>query len=144
MTIFLKTIMASLAITLCSTAIASGMTTATTDMNTQSLIVFQVIQNQLVIDSSMIESASIVYPTNSSDLYGIELKLKNTAANELERISGENIGKQMNMVSDGVVVSSPTIQGKLGAEFQMYGLTKEQAERFIKSVGLPNEIKGSD
>ena len=94
----------------CSTVIASEMTTATTDMNTKSLIVFQLIQNQLVIDSSMIESASILYPKNSSDHYGIELKLKNTAANELERISGENIGKQMNMVSDGVVVSSPTIQ----------------------------------
>lgn len=137
MNIFVKTILATLAITLYSTAIASGTTTATPGMNTEPLMVFQIIQNQLVIDSSMIESATIISPTNSSDSYGLQLKLKNTAANELERISGENIGKQMNMVLNGVVISSPTIQSKLGAEFQMSGLTKEQAERFIKSVGLP-------
>ncbi len=137
MNIFVKTIIATLAITLYSTAIASGTTTAAPGMNTEPLMVFQVIQNQLVIDSSMIESAKIISPTNSSDQYGLQLKLKNTAANEFARMSGENIGKRMNMVLDGVVISSPTIQTKLGAEFLMSGLTKKQAEQFIKSLALP-------
>lgn len=137
MNIFVKTIFATLAITLYSNAIASGATTAAPGMNTEPLIVFQVIQNQLVVDSSMIESATIISPTNSSDSYGLQIKLKNTAANELARISDENIGKRMNMVLDGVVISSPTIQSKIDAEFQMTGLTKKQAEQFIKSLALP-------
>ncbi len=137
MNIFVKTILATIAILFFSTAIASGTTTAAPAMNTEPLMVFQVIQNQLVIDSSMVETATIISPTNSSDPYGLQLKLKNTAANELARISGENIGKRMNMVLDGVVISSPTIQSKLEAEFQMSGLTKKQAEQFIKSLALP-------
>ena len=137
MNIVIKTILATLAIAIYSIAIASGTTTAASSMNTVPLMVFQVIQNQLVIDSSMIESSTIIPPTNSLDPYGLQLKLKKTAANELERISDENIGKQMNMVLEGVVISSPRIQSKLGAEFQMSGLTKEQAERFIKRIGLP-------
>lgn len=137
MNIFVKTILATLAITLYSTGIASGTTTTAPNMNAEPLMVFQVIQNQLVVDSAMIESATIISPTNSSDPYGLQIKLKNTAANELERISGENIGKRMNMVLGGVVISSPTIQSKLDAEFQMSGLTKKQAEQFIKSLALP-------
>lgn len=137
MNIYVKSILATLVITFFSTAIASGTTTATPNMSTEPLMVFQVIQNQLVIDSSMIESATIISPANSSDPYGLQLNLTNTAATELARISGENIGKRMNMVLDGVVISSPTIQSKLGAEIQMSGLTKEQAEQFIKSLALP-------
>lgn len=137
MNIFVKTILATLAITCFSTAIASGATTTAPSMNAEPMMVFQVIQNQLVIDNSMIESATIISPINSSDPYGLQIKLKNTAANELARISGENIGKQMNIVLEGAVISSPTIRSKLGAEFQMSGFTKEQAEKFIKNLALP-------
>lgn len=138
MNIFIKTILTTLAMTFYSTAIASGTTTAAPGTDTEPLMVFQVIQSQLVIDSSMVESATIISPPNSSKLYGLQLKLKNTAASELERISGENIGKRMNIVLNGAVISSPTIQSKLGLEsLQIFGLTKEQAEQFIKSIGLP-------
>ncbi|WP_419418430.1 SecDF P1 head subdomain-containing protein [Legionella sp. D16C41] len=136
MHIFIKTILAALAITIYSTAIASQTTTAASSMKAESQMVFQVVQSQLVIDSSMVESAKIISPEKPSDSYGLQLKLKSTAANELTRISNENIGKHMNLILGNIVISSPIIQSELGAEFQITGLTKEQAEQFIKSLSL--------
>jgi preprotein translocase subunit SecD len=99
-------------------------------------IVFQVIQNQMVFDSSTVESATVVPVDNKSDQYGLQLKLKNGAATKLEALTSKNIGKRVNFILDGVVISSPIVQSRLGAEFLMTGLTKvqAQAEKFVESI----------
>jgi len=135
MNVFTKTALALFAIPFILVLISSG-TTTTTPKKNDSILMFQVIQRQVVVDRSMIESAKILSPVRSSDSYGLQIKLKNTAANELARITSENIGKQMNIVLNDVVISSPTIQGRLVAEFQLFDLTREQAEQFIKGLAL--------
>lgn len=114
-----------------STVSASGTTTKANAVTSEPLMVFQVIQSQLILNASMIEAVTVIEPANSTDSYGLQIKLNGSAAAELKRISRENIGKKMNLVLGEVVVSSPTIQSSLGAEFRMYGLTKEQAQQFL-------------
>ena len=132
----IKILLTTLSFVFFSAAIASGTTTRAPSTNTEPLMVLQVIQNQLIIDKTMIESARILSPVTTADSYGLHLKLNDTGAKALGRLSEENIGKKMNMVINGIVISSPTIQSKLGAEFQMYGLTQKQARQFIKTLKL--------
>ncbi|KTD60926.1 SecDF P1 head subdomain-containing protein [Legionella shakespearei] len=131
MNILLKGLCITLGLSFFSTAMAYGTTTEANAVESGPLMVFQVIQSQLTLNAAMIESATIIEPANSTDSYGLQIKLSSSAATELKRLSGENIGKRMNLVLGDVVVSSPIIRSSLGAEFQMSGLTKEQAQRFL-------------
>ncbi len=103
--------------------------------NTDS-VVFQIIQSQIVFDNSTVESATISVPKNTADRYGVNIKLKTAAANKLSDLTQKNIGKQANIMLNGKMISSATIQGQLGAEFLVDVLTKQQADQFIKSLGL--------
>ncbi len=103
---------------------------------TDNSVVFQIIQGQMVFNNSTVESATINFPKSSADSYGINLKLKTIAADKLGDLTQENIGKKANIMLNRRVVSSATIQSKLGGEFLITGLTKEQANQFIKSLGL--------
>jgi preprotein translocase subunit SecD len=133
---FLKVLFGTFGIMSFSPVIASGTTTSAPDIKEGVRITFQVIQDQLAIDIPSVESATIVTPESASDSYGLQIKLKKSAADELTRISNQNIGKRMNIVFGDVVVSSPTIQSSLGAEFLVSGLTKEQAQNFVKQFSL--------
>ena len=101
-------------------------------------VTFQVIQHELIFDHSTIESAHIIVPKNNKYIYsyGVNLKLKNKAANELSTITERNIGKKANIMINGIVISSATIQGGMGQDVSITGLTQEQAEQFIKNLRL--------
>ena len=97
---------------------------------------FQVIQSQMIFDSSTIESATISPLGN--DFYGVNLKLKAAASNQLNALTEVSIGKRANLIFNGTVISSPTIQSKLGGEFLITGFNEEQAQQFIKSLNFTN------
>ena len=99
-------------------------------------MVFQVIQDQMVFDSSTVESATITPIDKTSDLdaYGVQLKLKKDVAAKFSALTAKNIGKRVNFIFDGIVISSPIVQSSIGAEFIVTGLTKVQAEKFVKSI----------
>ena len=101
-------------------------------------VTFQIIQSELIFDRSTIESATISSPENNKYIYsyGVNLKLKNKAANELSTITQSNIGKKANIMINGVVISSATIQGGMGQDVSITGLTEEQAQQFIKNLAL--------
>ncbi|CAM2840178.1 putative protein-export membrane protein secD [Legionella steigerwaltii] len=116
--------------------------TTTTDIATNyetSSIVFQVIQNQIAFDASTVESATIVAPEGANDTYGVNIKLKASAASKLSQMTGDNIGKRGNFVLNGIVISSSTIQSSIGGEFLVSGLTMEQANQFIESLSTPEK-----
>jgi hypothetical protein len=102
------------------------------EVNTDHSMVFQVIQDQMVFDNSTVESATIAVPKSAADSYGIHLKLNTIAAKKFSDLTQKNIGKQANIMLNEKVVSSTTIQSKLGGEFFVTGLTQEQANQFIK------------
>ncbi len=119
----------------CSIAIASGTTALAENSNTQLSLVFQVNQSQMKFDSSTVESANLVDTVPiRRPFYGLKLKLKAGAAKKFRELTGQNIGKQANIMLNGRVVSSPVIQSELGNEFLFSGLTKEEVEQFIKSL----------
>jgi preprotein translocase subunit SecD len=118
-----------------SPAMALGTTTTSINPNPEPpLMIFQVIQNQLVFDSSAIENAIIVPPETSSDSYGLKLKLSTSATNEFSKLTENSIEKRGNFILNGVLISSPVIRSKIGSEFFLSGLTKEQSDLFIKSL----------
>ncbi len=137
MNILVKVIVVLLGVVSFSPVMALGTTTATPGAHVgsgHSLMVFQVIQNQMVFDSSTVESATIVAPIDPTDTYGVNIKLKTIAANKFGQLTENGIGKHGSIVLNGIVISSPIIRSKLGAEFLVTGLTKEQADQFIESL----------
>jgi len=106
----------------------------TPNTDNQSPMLFQVDREEIVFNSSTIESATIVPVDDATDQYGISLKLKNDAAVKFIDLTAKSIGKQARIILNGVLISSPMIQGKLGAEFLVIGLTKIQAQQFVDSL----------
>lgn len=91
----------------------------------------------MVFDESSVENATLISPENPRETYGVQLKLKPMAANKFGQLTEDGLGKMGNIILNDKLVSSPIIRAKLGAEFLVAGLTKEQAEQFIKSLALP-------
>lgn len=120
--------------TLLSIILFSSTTALAKNTEDKTSMLFQVVENQMVLDSSTIESAKVASSDRVSDGYGVELKLKRDAAIKFSALTGKNIGKRVNLILDGVVISSPIVQSSLGAEFIVIGLTKVQAEKFVKSI----------
>lgn len=103
-------------------------------------ITFQVIKVQLRLIPSNIVLAEILPPAhdmNGAGDYAIKLSLSSKAANALAKLTRENTNHSMNILLNGVVISSPTIRGALGGQLMLTGLTKAQAEAFIQKT-TPN------
>ena len=97
-------------------------------------IMFQVNQDSMSFDRSTLESATLVAVDATSNEYGVQLNLKKDAAVKLRAISSQNIGKQSRITLNGKLISSPTIQNELEAEFVVTGLTRGQAEKFVQAI----------
>ena len=128
MNVFCRFITLILGALLFSTVIAAPQTSS------KQSIIFQVNQDSMRFDSSTLESATLVPANGTADTYAVQLKLKKEAAVKLKTISSQNIGKQSHITFNGKLISSPTIQSELGAEFIIMGLSEAQAERFVKSI----------
>lgn len=107
----------------------------------QSPVVFQVIQDQINLDKSMIKSASIV--KNSDGSYGgLKIELTSDAAKELTRITSSGVGKMANLVINGKLVTSAKLVSPLQNPFLIYdnsknnvnALTEKNAQEFINSL----------
>lgn len=129
MKIFVKYITMLFGILFLSFAVAE-----TPNTGNQSPMLFQVDREEMIFNSSTIESATMVPVDNATDQYGISLKLKNDAAAKFSDLTAKSIGKQARIILNDVLISSLTIQGKLGAEFLVTGLTKIQAQQFVDSL----------
>ena len=129
MNVFFKFIILILGIFLFSTVAV-----AQQNSNKQS-IMFQVNQDSISFDNSTLESAIVVLVDATANEYAVRLKLKKEAAIKLKAITYRNIGKQSHLTLNGNLISSPTIQSEIGAEFVVTGLTREQAEKFVESIG---------
>jgi preprotein translocase subunit SecD len=95
-------------------------------------LTFQVIQEQVIFNGSSFESAAVIEQRDKT--YGLEVKLTPSAASELARLSSAGIGKTMNIVLNGKIISASTIQSQLGGNFLVTGLSKDEAEKIARSV----------
>ncbi|HFE8540046.1 SecDF P1 head subdomain-containing protein [Legionella pneumophila] len=120
-------------------AMASSPTTTDIDASKDiSSLVFQVIQSQMVLDRSTVESATIVLPETPTDSYGVRIKLKTIAATKFGQMTANSIGKHGSFILNGMVISNPIIRSRIGDEFIVTGFNKKQANQFIESVMTKN------
>ena len=119
-----------------SVVMAANSVTTAIGPKIENLMVIQVVQSEMIFDKTMIASATIVPPTNGSDEYGVHVKLTTSAANQLGNLSQPNLGKQANIILNGILVSSPTLQSRLGGDFIIAGLTNDEANQFVNSLAL--------
>ncbi|HAT1738437.1 TPA: preprotein translocase subunit SecD [Legionella pneumophila] len=140
MNIMIKVIVALVGVFFLPSAMASSPTTTDIDASKDisSSLVFQVIQNQMVLDSSTVGSATIVLPQTPTDSYGVRIKLKTIAATKFGQMTANGIGKQGSFILNGMVISNPIIQSRIGDEFIVIGFNKKQANQFIESVMTKN------
>jgi preprotein translocase subunit SecD len=96
-------------------------------------ISFQVIQDQLNIDSSMIKSASIITNSNGA-YYGLQIELSSSAAKELTHLTTNGVGKIANLVINNKIITSATIRSPLQDKFLITGITRKDAQEIIDSV----------
>ncbi|CAM2836636.1 SecDF P1 head subdomain-containing protein [Legionella pneumophila] len=136
----IKVIVALVGVFFLPSAMASSPTTTDIDASKDisSSLVFQVIQNQMVLDSSTVGSATIVLPQTPTDSYGVRIKLKTIAATKFGQMTANGIGKQGSFILNGMVISNPIIQSRIGDEFIVIGFNKKQANQFIESVMTKN------
>ena len=138
MNTLLKTLIIIIALPFASMCMAEGTTTASEKEHDQPAVTFQVIKNQLDLNNNAIESASIDYPNGTADAhsYGVWLTLSSSATEQLQELTQANMGQQINIILNGTLVSSPIIQGSIGSQMLLSGLTKEQATQFIERLNL--------
>ncbi|HHA3725710.1 TPA: SecDF P1 head subdomain-containing protein [Legionella pneumophila] len=135
----IKVIAALVGVFFLPSAMASSPTTTDIDASKDiSSLVFQVIQNQMVLDSSTVESATVVLPETPTDGYGVRIKLKTIAATKFGQMTENGIGKQGSFILNGIVISNPIIRSRIGDEFIVTGFTKKQANHFIESMSSKN------
>ncbi|CZG07008.1 TPA: preprotein translocase subunit SecD [Legionella pneumophila] len=139
MNTMIKVIAALVGVFFLPLAMASSPTTTDIDASKDiSSLVFQVIQSQMVLDRSTVESATIVLPETPTDSYGVRIKLKTIAATKFGQMTANSIGKQGSFILNGMVISNPIIRSRIGDEFIVTGFNKKQVNQFIESVMTKN------
>ncbi|MCC7018782.1 MAG: protein translocase subunit SecD [Ardenticatenales bacterium] len=96
-----------------------------------------------VLTGDELASASVTLDENLQ--YAVSFQVKSSAAARMQRFTSQHLQKVMPIILDNAVISSPTLQGAIGAEGQITGqFTKADAESLaaqINSGSLPLKLK---
>ena len=102
---------------------------------THAPVVFQVIQDQMNIDNSMIKNVSII--TNSDGSYGgLQIELKPSASKELTHMTTARVGKIANLVLNDKIYVTAKLSGPFAHKLFINAndISKEDAQAFIDSL----------
>ncbi|MBK6768596.1 MAG: protein translocase subunit SecD [Ardenticatenales bacterium] len=95
-----------------------------------------------VLTGDELASASVTLDENLQ--YAVSFQVKASAAARMQRFTSQHLQKIMPIILDNAVISSPTLQGAIGAEGQITGqFTKADAESLaaqINSGSLPLKL----
>jgi len=99
------------------------------------------LDDEVLMSGDAVETASVEVSAQNSEVQ-VSLKLNRFGAKTFDRITSENIGRNLAIVLDGVVQSSPTIRERIsgGQASITGGFTGEEANRLaivLKSGALP-------
>lgn len=103
-------------------------------------LIFQVIQEQLLFESTHIKSATLIDGKNGT-FSGLHIELKTPAAEEITRMTTEGLGKQANIIFDKKVITHLTIKSTLSGNLFITGFTKEEAKKFVDYLIKEQHIK---
>lgn len=101
--------------------------------NVNHSLIFQVIQDEFVLDNSTIKSAAII--EDKDGIYkGLNIVLKPESSVVFSEVSKAGIGKHLNLISNNTVVISTVIQTPLSNNFLVSGITKKDAQAFLSAL----------
>ncbi len=104
---------------------------AETTKSSHAPVVFQVIQDQINFDKTMIKSASVITKNGKNSL---EIVLNPSASKELAQVTGNAIGKTANFVINGKIMTSATIRASLQNKFLISDISKEDGQTIVDSL----------
>ena len=92
---------------------------------------FQVIQDEFVFDITTVKDAAIInHPDGKFE--GLEIELTQEAAVKMGKMTSGNIGRQLNLVLNGKIISVSTLRSSLGEKLLIAGITPEDAQQFVE------------
>jgi preprotein translocase subunit SecD len=93
---------------------------------------FQIVQSQYVFDYGDVENASLV--KDRGRFVGLQIELKGQAAKSFAEMTAENVGKRINVVFQGHIVSSGVLETPLKGNILVSGITEGDAEKFLEQL----------
>lgn len=97
----------------------------------------EIVQSRFIFDVSNVENASLV--ENNNQYQGLHLELKPLAASELTNMTNAGLGKKINIMINGKLVTTNVIKTALGSHLVITGIPKEQAQHFIQALRYSHE-----
>ncbi|MDQ2993958.1 MAG: hypothetical protein M3R00_03300 [Pseudomonadota bacterium] len=121
--------------TLIATALFTGVAFASPDTANQtsnSLMKLQVIQTQIELTKSSFKSVKLLSPSDGK--YSVSVELTPSAEKQIQQLTRNNIDHAINFVWNKQILSTAAILSPIGGNFQISGLTLQEAESFVKSI----------
>lgn len=97
-------------------------------------VIFKVNRDQVIFNNKTVESVTFDQPQKNVDRYNLSVKLKAAGAQQLKNLTANNIGKKAQLIINGEIISTATIQSELGDDFLIPDLTKKQVDAFLKDL----------
>lgn len=102
---------------------------------------FTTVEDEILMTGDAIQTANVDVNPQSNEI-SVSLRFKSSGAKLFERITGDNVGRQLAIVLDGVVQSAPVIRDKIGGGFANISgqFTTEEAHQLaivLRSGALP-------
>lgn len=95
-------------------------------------LIFQVIQDEFVLDNSTIKSASII---EDEGVYkGLHVELKPESSGVLTEMTKAGMGKRLSLILNNRIVFSSVIQTSLGSNLLVTGIAKQDAQDFLNML----------
>lgn len=101
--------------------------------DTAKSLVLAIVQDEFSFDRSTIKRVELM-KSNNTEYSNLHIKLKPAAAKQLEAITSAAMGKRITLIFNNKIISSATIQSSLKDNLQISGLSKNDAQEFIKSL----------
>lgn len=95
--------------------------------------VFQVVQNQFILDRTTIKSASINKKKDGT-FGGVIIEIKSSASKDFIQLTKHNVGKVLNLVVNNKIISSAKIYNALSTQFVINGISKKEAQSLIDAL----------
>lgn len=112
------------------------------DSSSDHALVFSVVQDDFVLDTQTIKSASMIEKPEGR-FGGLHIELKPKAAEQFAEITKAGVGRKLILVFNKVVVTTAVLQSPISGNFVVSGISREDAQTFM-NVLKATKPKGED
>jgi preprotein translocase subunit SecD len=109
---------------------AQAFSQTSSDTASNHALIFQIIQDEFVMDNSTVKNALIV-EAEGGVYQGLNIQLKPEAATLFADMTKAGTGRRMNLVFNKVIITASVLQSSLGDSFLISGISKQDAQAFL-------------